>query len=166
MNGDARANARDGAVKQQNHQQSSKMKNIITKQLKKFTLALSLGAALFAATGAKAASFDLWTTVSGYGWVQVLPGAPKGQVTWDSRRGCYITDRVKRLETAWLAVNPSASGEYLYRGGLTQVFGLPAGYLSCYRTFTVPADPNKDNLYMWADTNCGHFERRLPIGSR
>lgn len=146
------------------------MKNIITKQLKKLTLALSFGAALFAATAAKAASFDLWVEVSGYGWVQVLPGAPKGQVTWDSRRCYYITDRVKRGETAWLAVNPStaASSEYLSRGGITQAFGLTAGYLPCYRTFTVPTDPNKDNLIMWADTNYGqkHFERPLPIGSR
>ena len=136
--------------------------------MRKLTLALSLGAALISATATQAADLILQVQVRGYsGYTLVVTGSNTGgRVQWSSRYNCNITDRVSRGESACFTIAPTASGEYLYQGGLTQAFSLGSGYLPCYRTFTVPTDPNKDNLYMWASTNCGYFQKRMPIGTR
>lgn len=95
------------------------MKNSITKQLKKLTLALSLGTAFVAATEAQAADFKLEVQVRGYsGCVLVVDGSNTGgRVQWSSSRGYSITDRVSRSESACLTIVPTPSPEYLYQGG-------------------------------------------------
>ena len=63
MNDGAKPNLGTKPPKTKPSKKQLHLKNIITKQLKKLTLVLSFSAALFAATAAKAASFDLWVTV-------------------------------------------------------------------------------------------------------
>ncbi len=113
---------------------------------------------------------------SSAGWVMVVPSANTGgRVTWSSRYGCYITDRVSRGETMRAIFVPSTPAEQATsmwniqlatlnsdRGEiLSAFFDLPYSW-----QFTVPTNRRDDNVYLYIETVSGEFTQEIPIGSR
>ncbi len=153
------------------------MKNILRKAL----LGLGLVATLGSAAPAKAANIKFETRVAGYtargnGWVLVLPELRSqlgGRVIWDNARQSYVTDRVSSGETMRISITASKAGEKCQRGAYQGIFGgngiftfqaIQLPYVDS--RFAVSSSPSFDNVYVYAYTNAGFFDKRIPRGSR
>ena len=140
-------------------------------------LALTAIAALGASDSAKAADIKFETVVPGYrGYALVRPELRAqlgGRVMWDAARGRWVTDRVSRGETMRITISANKPNETRCRSLAIQGITANNGYLNwglvnltSVTKHTVSTNPSFDNVYVFAITSAGNFEKRIPIGRR
>jgi hypothetical protein len=145
--------------------------NLTNRRFAKFSLKAAIAALALTATAVatQAANLVAYVNMSGYGWVQVVPGSNTGgRAVWSGSRGCHITDRVSRGETVMPVATPSYGGEYAVSFGHSSTTGgrelCWVGLANSYR-FVVPAAP-ATGLYTWVLTQSDYKCLNLPIGRR
>lgn len=139
---------------------------------------LAIVAAAAVSTGLQAAKITYEVQVPGYsraGWVKIVPelrGALRGGVAYLPQHGGWVTDRVGRGEMLRTTFVADRSGERSGRGALVGI-ASPKGVInfSCTRigyslTERVSRDARLDNIFAWAITEAGYFEKRVPVGTR
>lgn len=152
-------------------------KNKIPTDMKTAKTLLAL-AALTLTYGLQAAKINFEVQVPGYssaGWIKVLPELRSrlgGKVAYLPQYGGWVTDRVSRGEVLRTTVAADRSVERSSQGAIVGV-DASNGYLrfvgarlTYVRTQRVSLDPRFDDVYIWAFTEGGYFEKRIPIGRR
>ena len=139
---------------------------------------LVTAAALSIAAAASAASISFEVQVPGYstaGWIKVKPELRSvlgGKVRYMSQYGGWVTDRVSRGEYVRTTIRANKPAERYCRGSYVGIdasngfFAFTNVILDYSNTKKVSSDPSFDNVYVWAITEAGYFEQRVPIGSR
>jgi hypothetical protein len=155
------------------------MKNIKSEVAKIVGLCVVAGTLGFSQS--QAADIKFQVKVPGYtqrgdGWVLVLPELRSvlgGAVRWDSARNSYITDRVARGEVMKITISPGTRSEQCTRIALVGIAPGDTWYFDrlvllpyVINGFVVSKNPAYDNVYVNVYTTSGHFDKRIPIGTR
>lgn len=139
---------------------------------------LAIVAAVAVSTGLQAAKITHEVQVPGYsraGWVKIVPelrGSLRGGVAYLPKYGGWVTDRVGRGEMLRTTFVADRSGERSCRGALVgiaspkEVINFSCTRLSYSLTERVSRDARLDNIFAWAITEAGYFEKRVPVGTR
>lgn len=139
-------------------------------------IAAVVAAVLVASVNGHAAIIQYETIVRGQeskGYVLIRPelrSVSGGRVQWDPNIRRWVTDRAARTEKLRISIfrtpgeSPQATVGVRADNGFFQSSRVVLDYVDT--RFSVSPDPSFDNVVVFANTSRGHFELRLPIGTR